>query len=919
MNKQTKSKLILCIILIASALTGIIHNEFNVKYVEDNYNSNDNVVSNLRGASGNWETPITQAVGNEPFKLFLEDANNDGYNDIVTANYGSDNVSILLWNNTSSDWDPHITKYVGHPYSVFIGDANNDGYNDIVTVNFGSANVTILLWNYTSSDWDPPIMKIVGNGPNGIFIGDANNDGYYDIATSNYYSDDISILLWNSTSGDWDSQITKAVGDSPNSVFIEDANNDGYNDIAIANVISDDVTILLWNSTSGDWDSQITKAVGETPSSMFIEDANNDGYNDIATANYDFDDVSILLWNSTSGDWEPQITKSVGFSPRSIFIGDSDNDGYNDIVTANEGSDDVTILLWNSTSGDWDSQITKAVGNNPTGIFIGDANNDGYNDIVTANYGSDDVSIILWKLPYISIISPENKVYGPLKGYYPATYGFENDDNGDDPKGWTIEEESAGNIEIIGEIGGHKKVLEIPDDNYSESSIIFQSFENYHVNGTIEFWVLVENANQRITINVGDENAGNPWEHGCLIWFARDGKIQLYNGSDFIDVYSGLQSNVWYHLKIEFDCNDDWHLWLNGVQLDIGGYTLRGSPTSMTKLRFGSQSTPTPIAYFDAIGYSWDPAYDVGDNLNEGMRLSFYNNTPLDWIAYSLDGSANKTIFEQEIIPLPEDGPHSIQLFGRDAVSGEIIASEIRYFTVDTITPEIIINSPIDGDVFGYVAPKYNISIIETHLESVWYTIDGGITNFTINQLNGVIDKHAWIDAPLGPITIRFYVKDAANNTNYKEVLITKAKLLGIDIINQSFSSLEFTVEFFVYNESGEAIDFASIEMWWNEVDVSADVQNLGNGHYLISLEPITVVPGENPILLHITISATGYEEKHFETYIAVDPASLLKGEGEPTEEFPLILIIIISALSVGAIIGLASIFWLRKRKRELQ
>ena len=101
--------------------------------------------------------------------------------------------------------------------------------------------------------------------------------------------------------------------------------------------------------------------------------------------------------------------------------------------------------------------------------------------------------------------------------------------------------------------------------------------------------------------------------------------------------------------------------------------------------------------------------------------------------------------------------------------------------------------------------------------------------------------------------------------------------------------------------------------MWWNGINVSANFQNLGDGIYFISLGPITVAPGEDPILLKMAISASGYEDKDFETYIAVDPDTLEKGPAE----FPL-LILIIAITSIAGGVGVAGValFLLRKRKR---
>ena len=108
------------------------------------------------------------------------------------------------------------------------------------------------------------------------------------------------------------------------------------------------------------------------------------------------------------------------------------------------------------------------------------------------------------------------------------------------------------------------------------------------------------------------------------------------------------------------------------------------------------------LFYVDAIGYSWDPDYNIGDNLKEGLLLSFENNTRLDWIGYSLDGQANKTILGNTTIPMPEAGLHSIQVFGNDSL-GTIYESEVRYFSIGREATEIPIVIIIIASVSGSV------------------------------------------------------------------------------------------------------------------------------------------------------------------------------------------------------------------------
>jgi len=98
-------------------------------------------------------------------------------------------------------------------------------------------------------------------------------------------------------------------------------------------------------------------------------------------------------------------------------------------------------------------------------------------------------------------------------------------------------------------------------------------------------------------------------------------------------------------------------------------------------------------------------------------------------------------------------------------------------------------------------------------------------------------------------------------------------KYLQVEITEHSYSLEHFNFTLFIFNETGQGID----QMWWNGVDVSSSVISLGNGYYFISLDPITVAPGEDPILLNMTISATGYDDKYFETHITVHPCDTWK------------------------------------------
>ena len=90
--------------------------------------------------------------------------------------------------------------------------------------------------------------------------------------------------------------------------------------------------------------------------------------------------------------------------------------------------------------------------------------------------------------------------------------------------------------------------------------------------------------------------------------------------------------------------------------------------------------------YIDSIGYSWDLDYSIGQNMNEGLLLTYYNNTTLNWQGYSLDGASNKTILGNTTIPIPTNGKHHIQVFGNDSI-GENLKSIVLYLTYLSFLP----------------------------------------------------------------------------------------------------------------------------------------------------------------------------------------------------------------------------------------
>ena len=342
------------------------------------------------------------AVGSDPVSAAVGDFNGDGKPDVATANYGSNNVTVLL-----GDGSGRFTAAPGSPFgvgsgpfSVAVGDFNGDGKLDLATANNSSSNVTVLLGDgsggFTAAPGSP---FAVGSGPNSIAAGDFNGDGKLDLATSSPGSNNVTVLLGNGSGG-----FTVApgspftVGSRPASVAVSDFNGDGKLDLATPNYGSNNVTVLLGNG-SGGFTAAVGSpfAVGSGPLSAAVADFNGDGKPDLATSNNFSNDVSVLLGDGSGGFTAAAGSPfAVGRNPYSVATGDFDGDGKPDLAASNYNSNNITVML-----GDGSGGFTAApgspfgTGTNPYAVAVGDFNGDGRLDLVTPNYVGGNVTVLL--------------------------------------------------------------------------------------------------------------------------------------------------------------------------------------------------------------------------------------------------------------------------------------------------------------------------------------------------------------------------------------------------------------------------------------------------------------------------------------------------------------------------------------------
>ncbi len=81
---------------------------------------------------------------------------------------------------------------------MVVGDVNEDNKPDIIVANCGSNNVSVLL-NIGNGRFAAQQAYSVGDYPEAVAVVDVNSDGKPDIITTNYHDGTVSVLLacWN--------------------------------------------------------------------------------------------------------------------------------------------------------------------------------------------------------------------------------------------------------------------------------------------------------------------------------------------------------------------------------------------------------------------------------------------------------------------------------------------------------------------------------------------------------------------------------------------------------------------------------------------------------------------------------------------------------------------------------------------------
>lgn len=327
---------------------------------------------------------IRANVGVNPLGFAVADFNGDGRQDAATANFGSNNISVLLGNGAGSFGT--VTNFAlpvntVSPVSIAVGDFNGDNKADLAVGSLlgGVSQISIFIGTGTGNFAAPVNYPVILNfSISNIAVGDFNGDGRQDIAARNG-SGGLSILLRNAANSGFDAATNLNLGFLILSVATADFNADGRHDLVVSRNGQNTVTALIRNAANNGFD-QVDLTVNGSAQNVAVGDFTGDGRQDIAVSYSG--GVDILPRNALGFDAPISASASVT-SP--MEVGDFNNDGRLDLAYLS-GSQ-AAILPRNAANTNFDLQfIVGSTGFQMNRIAVGDFTGDGRADIAALNF-----------------------------------------------------------------------------------------------------------------------------------------------------------------------------------------------------------------------------------------------------------------------------------------------------------------------------------------------------------------------------------------------------------------------------------------------------------------------------------------------------------------------------------------------------
>jgi len=339
---------------------------------------------------------------NLPHHVIAADLRGNGVLDLVTADYLSNRVTVLLGNGNGTFQVPWSLS-VPNAYWLAAGDFNEDGKLDLAVVE-SSRGTGVLQFLLGDGDGKFHLGESYNTGvtPISVAVADFNGDGHLDVVLSNEagYKNAGSVMVFFGTGrGTFEKPVTYKITGSPWAVAAGDLNGDHHPDLIVTNI--DGYVSVLMNDGTGKFLKPVTyNAGGGEVVDVKIADFRHDGRNDLAVVNGSLSAVGVLLnhGDGTFGAVKLYPTSLPGESTGAdgVVIADFNLDGKLDLAASNQ--DGNSALFYGKGDGTFKAAVPihdEIKFDGASGLTVGDFNNDKTPDLAFAMYFKPKVAILL--------------------------------------------------------------------------------------------------------------------------------------------------------------------------------------------------------------------------------------------------------------------------------------------------------------------------------------------------------------------------------------------------------------------------------------------------------------------------------------------------------------------------------------------
>jgi hypothetical protein len=376
-------------------------------------------------------TKTTPSVaGSGPYAIAAADIDHDGHLDLITANYLSDNFSVLLGDGAGAfalaASTPVATCKV--PQLVLTGDFTGDGLADVVISCFDNSGTasTAAVDVYVNQSTPgmvsfAPVKALALANQSALYYmaaGHFDTLGKLDLALVDPVSNTARILSGNNDGTFAAGGMTFGVGKGGSWTVAGNLNGDAIDDLIVYNETDDTMSMLLSKPTGGYLVSTLAYDAANSSGTLYylsnppsLVDVNGDGLLDILVASGTSQTGTVEKFLNSGVASLPAFPSSpmditTGDFPAAQGLADFNCDGTLDIAVSTNGCDPADVscpanmsqppnmwLLPGHGTG-YDAALTTGIPQGADSLVIGDFNEDGYPDLAAGAAGSEVTVLI---------------------------------------------------------------------------------------------------------------------------------------------------------------------------------------------------------------------------------------------------------------------------------------------------------------------------------------------------------------------------------------------------------------------------------------------------------------------------------------------------------------------------------------------